>query len=119
MTAGSVAGPRVPMGRRLLDLKRVLIDPALGNEEPLTASEFDLLKVFAQNPNRPLMRDWLLEVTAHRNMGTFDRAIDLRVTRLRRKMRLILPIPRLSARCAAWVTCLCQNHQPHWPTFHR
>ena len=77
------------MGRRLLDLeKRVLIDPALGNEEPLTASEFDLLKVFAQNPNRPLMRDWLLEVTAHRNMGTFDRAIDLRVTRLRRKIEI-------------------------------
>ena len=81
------AGPRVRMGRRVLDLeKRVLIDPANGSEEMLTASEFDLLKVFAENPNRPLQRDWLLEVTAHREMEAFDRAIDLRVTRLRRKI---------------------------------
>jgi DNA-binding response OmpR family regulator len=29
-------------------------------------------------------RDWLLEVTAHREMEAFDRAIDLRITRLRR-----------------------------------
>src|SRR5215467_868785 len=81
------AGPRVRMGRRVLDLeKRVLIDPTNGSEEMLTASEFDLLKVFAENPNRPLQRDWLLEVTAHREMEAFDRAIDLRITRLRRKI---------------------------------
>jgi DNA-binding response OmpR family regulator len=81
------AGPRVRMGRRVLDLeKRVLVDPDDGSEEPLTASEFDLLKVFAENPNRPLQRDWLLEVTAHREMEAFDRAIDLRITRLRRKI---------------------------------
>jgi len=83
----SVAGPRVRMGRRILDLdKRVLADKAGGSEETLAASEFDLLKVFAENPNRPLMRDWLLEVTAHRDMEAFDRAIDLRISRLRRKI---------------------------------
>ena len=82
-----VEGPRVRIGRRVLDLeRRVLIDPAEGNEERLAASEFDLLKIFAENPNRPLMRDWLLEVTAHREADAFDRAIDLRITRLRRKV---------------------------------
>ena len=81
------AGPRVRMGRRVLDLdKRVLVDPGDGSEEALTASEFDLLKLFAENPNRPLQRDWLLETAAHREMEAFDRAIDLRVTRLRRKI---------------------------------
>ena len=81
------AGPRVRMGRRVLDLdRRVLIDIADDSEEPLTASEFDLLKIFAEHPNRPLMRDWLLEVAAHRDAEAFDRAIDLRVTRLRRKI---------------------------------
>ena len=81
------AGKRLRMGRRVLDLeKRVLIDPSDGSEETLAASEFDLLKVFAENPNRPLARDWLLEVTAHREMEAFDRAIDLRITRLRRKI---------------------------------
>jgi len=81
------AGPRVRIGRRLLDLeRRVLVDPDDGSEERLAASEFDLLKIFAENPNRPLMRDWLLEVTAHREADAFDRAIDLRITRLRRKV---------------------------------
>jgi DNA-binding response OmpR family regulator len=83
----TISGPRVRMGRRVLDLeKRSLSDPNDDSEETLTASEFDLLKVFAENPNRPLSRDWLLEVTAHREMEAFDRAIDLRITRLRRKI---------------------------------
>jgi two-component system phosphate regulon response regulator OmpR len=87
--AAATAGPRVRMGRRVLDLeKRVLVDPADSSEETLTASEFDLLEVFAKNPNRPLQRDWLLQVTAHREMDAFDRAIDLRITRLRRKIEL-------------------------------
>ena len=82
-----VPGPRVRMGRRVLDLeKRILIDSTDDSEETLTASEFDLLKLFAENPNRPLQRDWLLESAAHREMEAFDRAIDLRVARLRRKI---------------------------------
>ena len=84
-----VEGPRIRIGRRVLDLeRRILFDPAMGNEERLTASEFDLLKIFAENPNRPLMRDWLLEVSAHREADAFDRAIDLRITRLRRKIEI-------------------------------
>jgi DNA-binding response OmpR family regulator len=85
-TAAPSAGPRVRMGRRVLDLeKRVLVD-ADGSEETLSASEFDLLKVFAENPNRPLARDWLLETIGHREMEVFDRAMDLRITRIRRKV---------------------------------
>jgi DNA-binding response OmpR family regulator len=80
--------PRIRMGRLVLDLdKRVLVDPD-GSEHALTSSEFDLLKLFAENPNRPLQRDWLLETAAHREMEAFDRAIDLRITRLRRKIEL-------------------------------
>jgi two-component system phosphate regulon response regulator OmpR len=83
----ATAGARVRMGCRVLDLdRRVLCNPVSGSEDKLAASEFDLLKVFAENPNRPLMRDWLLEVTAHRDMDSFDRSIDLRITRLRRKI---------------------------------
>jgi len=80
-------GSRLRMGRRVLDLeRRILVDIDSGFEESLTASEFDLLKVFAENPNRPLNRDWLFEVIAHREMDALDRAIDLRVTRLRKKI---------------------------------
>ncbi|MCX7362134.1 MAG: response regulator, partial [Alphaproteobacteria bacterium] len=69
---------RIRMGRRVLDLdKRVLVESD-GSEETLSATEFDLLKVFAENPNRPLARDWLLETIGHREMEVFDRAMDLR-----------------------------------------
>jgi len=95
MGAAGTPGPataktgRVRMGKCVLDLdKRVLADRVSNAETKLTASEFDLLKVFAENPNRPLIRDWLLEVTAHRDMEAFDRAIDLRVARLRRKIEV-------------------------------
>jgi two-component system phosphate regulon response regulator OmpR len=44
------------------------------------------LKLFVENPNRTLARDWLLETTAHREAEAFDRAIDNRIMRLRRKI---------------------------------
>lgn len=77
---------RVRMGGHTLDLsKRQLLDTT-GSDVPLTAGEFDILKIFAENPNRPLSRDWLLETTSHRSRDPFDRAIDLRITRIRRKI---------------------------------
>jgi DNA-binding response OmpR family regulator len=85
--APALATTRLRMGRRLFDVDgRILVDPDTGAQEALTASEFDLLKVFVDNPNRPLNRDWLLETVAHREMDSFDRAIDLRITRLRKKI---------------------------------
>jgi DNA-binding response OmpR family regulator len=77
---------RVRMGGHTLDLaKRQLLDQD-GNDVAVTAGEFDILKIFAENPNRPLSRDWLLETTSHRSRDPFDRAIDLRITRIRRKI---------------------------------
>jgi DNA-binding response OmpR family regulator len=84
--AAQVTGSRVPMGRRVLDLEqRLLVDPD-GLEERLTSSEFELLRLFAENPNKPLNREWLLEATSHREAEAYDRAIDLRITRLRKKI---------------------------------
>jgi DNA-binding response OmpR family regulator len=81
-----VSGPKVAMGRRVLDLERRLLLGSEGQEERLAPGEFNLLKLFVENPNRPLARDWLLEVTSHREAEAFDRAIDLRIARLRRKI---------------------------------
>ena len=81
---------RVRMGSCTLDLgRRELLDDD-GCEVALTSGEFDVLKIFAENPNRPLSRDWLLETTCHRTRDPFDRSIDLRITRLRRKIE---PMP--------------------------
>jgi DNA-binding response OmpR family regulator len=77
---------RIRMGQYTLDLpRRQLLDP-VGKDVALTSGEFDILKTFAENPNRPLSRDWLLETTSHRSRDPFDRAIDLRITRIRRKI---------------------------------
>ena len=87
--AGAVhvkAAGRIRIGRCVLDLDKLVLVGADNNEESLTASEFDLLKVFAENPNRPLTREWLLEVTSHHDMDAFERSIDLRIKRLRRKV---------------------------------
>ena len=91
VAAGAVPPPaarRVRMGRRVLDLDRRMLLGEDGAEETLAASEFDLLRLFAEHPNRPLARDWLLESTSHRDAEAFDRAIDLRITRLRRKIEV-------------------------------
>ena len=79
-------GQRVRMGRCQLDLSRhVLVDPD-GKEVPLTHMEFDLLRVFAQHPNQVLSRDRLLTLTRDRGWEPFDRSIDIRVARVRRKV---------------------------------
>lgn len=76
------------VGTAMLDLQRRVLMLADGSEAGLTASEFDLLRLFVENPNRPLARDWLLETVAHRDADAFDRAIDHRIMRLRRKLEL-------------------------------
>ncbi|HEY6431625.1 MAG TPA: response regulator transcription factor [Acetobacteraceae bacterium] len=76
----------VRVGTAMLDLQRHMLILADGRASTLTASEFDLLRLFVENPNRPLTRDWLLETIAHRDADPFDRAIDNRVMRLRRKV---------------------------------
>ena len=62
---------RVRMGEHTLDLpKRQLLDRD-GRDVAVTSGEFDILKTFAENPNRPLSRDWLLETTTRNNPATF------------------------------------------------
>jgi two-component system phosphate regulon response regulator OmpR len=57
-----------------------------GQEIPITNMDFDLLKVFAERPNRPLNRDQLLNLTQNRDWDPYDRSIDIRITRLRKKI---------------------------------
>jgi two-component system phosphate regulon response regulator OmpR len=68
---------RIPFGVGTLDLDSCQLLDAGGGEIPVTAMEFELLKVFAERPNR----DW----------DPFDRSIDIRIARLRRKVE---PDPR-------------------------
>lgn len=77
---------RVPIGTCEIDLGMHKLFNAGGEELPLTAMEFDLLRVFIENPNRALNRDQIMELAHHRDWDVFDRSIDLRIMRLRRKV---------------------------------
>lgn len=57
-----------------------------GVEIRLTGAEFDLLRVMVERPNRVLTRDVLVDLLKGYDRDPFDRSIDIRVTRLRRKI---------------------------------
>jgi len=79
---------QVRFGACTLDLDQHKLFRADGQEIEITAAEFDLLALFARHPNRPLNRDQIMEQAHNRGWDVFDRSIDLRVMRLRRKVEL-------------------------------
>ena len=83
--------------RRLLDRD--------GAEVSLTTGEFDLLRVFVRHPGRVLSRDFLLENTRGREATPFDRAVDVLVGRLRKKIEPLSDQPEIlkSVRGAGYV----------------
>jgi DNA-binding response OmpR family regulator len=82
----SGAPRRVRMGVGVLDLDSCQLLDDDGKEIPITAMEFELLKVFCERPSRPLSRDQLLNLTQNRDWDPYDRSIDIRIARLRRKI---------------------------------
>ena len=53
---------------------------------PLRTSEFDLLLALVERPQRVLTRDQLLDLSRGRAANSFDRSIDILISRLRRKI---------------------------------
>jgi len=77
---------RVAFGACQLDLDERRLLGADGSDIEISAAEFDLLSLFARHPNRPLNRDQIMEQAHNRGWDVFDRSIDLRIMRLRRKI---------------------------------
>jgi two-component system phosphate regulon response regulator OmpR len=88
--AGMATKPTMPdqvrFGRFILNLAGNNLSTEEGDSIALTSMEFDLLKAFATHPNRVLSRDQLLDLAHGRGAEPFDRSIDIRITRLRRKI---------------------------------
>ena len=91
--AAETAAPATPgdnrqvrFGACRLDLDAHKLFDAAGGEIAITAMEFDLLKAFAEHPNRVLNRNQLLDLAHNRSWEPFDRSIDIRIARLRRKV---------------------------------
>ncbi len=86
---------RVRVGVCSLDLASHRLFAEDGGEVSLTNMEFDLLKAFIERPNQLLSRDQLLTLTRNREWEPFDRSIDIRIARLRRKIEVDPEAPRL------------------------
>ncbi|MEM8651825.1 MAG: response regulator [Pseudomonadota bacterium] len=69
-----------------LDTDKAKLLSSDGTEQPLTAMEYNLLKLFAENRGKVLNRDQILEKAHDRTWDPFDRSIDIRISRLRRKI---------------------------------
>lgn len=76
----------VAVGRCSLDLDTHQLFASDGQEIPITSMEFDLLQVFTAHPQQVLSRDRLLTLTRNREWEPFDRSIDIRIARLRKKI---------------------------------
>ena len=82
---GEEAEANPEFGPFSLDLaaQRLLRD---GEEISITHAEFTLLQIFVEHPNRALSRDQIMDWLKGYERDPFDRSIDVRVTRLRKKL---------------------------------
>lgn len=83
-------------GWRLDPAKRQLQAPD-GTLVILTSGEFDLLMALCQHPQRVLSREQLLDLTIGRAAEAFERSVDIRISRLRRKIEADPKNPKIIA----------------------
>jgi len=81
-----IGAARVRIGRCVLDLDAHRLTDETGGDVAMSPLEFDLLKALAEHPNRALSRERILNLGRQRDWDPFDRSVDLRVMRLRKKI---------------------------------
>jgi len=84
---GDLGNARVRIGRCVLDLAAHRLIDDQGSEVAMSPLEFDLLKALAAHPNRALSRERILNLNQQRDWDPFDRSVDLRIMRLRKKIK--------------------------------
>ena len=81
-----IGAERVRVGRCVLDLSAQRLTNEHGEEVAMSPLEFDLLKALTAHPNRPLSRESILNSSPQRNLDPYERSVNLRIMRLRRKI---------------------------------
>ena len=81
-----IGAEKVRIGRCVLDLAAHRLTDEKGGEVAMSPLEFDLLKALAEHPNRALSRERILNLSQQRDWDPFDRSVDLRIMRLRKKI---------------------------------
>ncbi len=89
------AGARLHFSGWSLDMMSRTLTSDDGERVALTTQEFNLLSIFVRNPNVVLTRDALLDFAADRKWEPYDRAIDVLIGRLRRKIETDSRAPQL------------------------
>jgi two-component system phosphate regulon response regulator OmpR len=91
----TAAGSNIWFGSCRLHLASQKLYDGRGEEIPLSAREFQLLQAFTECPNQPLSRDQIFNLTHNRDWHPCDRSLDLRISRLRRKIEPDAANPRI------------------------
>ncbi len=86
VSAGNTSNEQLQLGKYSIDKSSRKITDEQDNVISVTATEFDLLAIFADNPDKVLTRDILLEQTNKGTSDPFDRSIDIRIGRIRKKI---------------------------------
>ncbi len=76
----------VPLENSTVDIRSALVMHHSGNEEQLSPGQVALLRLFLANPRKVLTRDDIIAAAPAENTDAFDRSIDSRIVRLRRKL---------------------------------
>ncbi|NMM44486.1 response regulator transcription factor [Rhodospirillaceae bacterium KN72] len=84
---GTDGAPTVRLGDMVLDTKHRQIRFADGGLETLNHSEMELLGIFLESPDLPVDRQAIMERLYGDNPPAFDRSVDIRISRLRKKLR--------------------------------
>lgn len=81
-----IGAARVRIGRCVLDIAAHRLTDDAGGDVAMSPLEFDLLKALSEHPNRALSRERILNLNQQKDWGPFDRSVDLRIMRLRKKI---------------------------------
>lgn len=84
--AATSGGARLTFRGWTLDTRRRELTNPDGAVVDLSTGEYDLLVTFLEHPQRVLNRDQLMDAAKNRTATGFDRAIDIQVSRLRKKL---------------------------------
>ena len=90
--ASAITKEAVPCGTCVLDLGSSKLFDAAGQEIFITPFEFNLLRVLSEYRGHPLTNDDLIELAHAEDWTPYERSVELRINRLRRKIE---PDPKM------------------------
>jgi len=86
MRRGRNPGELIVLENATVDLRSAMVMHRSGTEDQLSPGQVALLKLFLASPRKVLTRDDIIAAAPAENADAFDRSIDSRIVRLRRKL---------------------------------